>query len=227
MNKPITNPDLLEAKLRGQETERQRLSRDLHDDIGPILSVIRLRLADLGERLDSEGSNLLDRLRKIEEMMQLLNDQIRAVFSDLSPNWPSESKLSDVVADLCRRFNEVYHGEIKFERHEAIDEVESHLIRPLFRVVQELLNNGIKHSKARKIRVRLHREGQALQLQVIDDGIGFNDRSLDQLMKKGHGLQNVRNRVALLGGTYQLESQPGKGLFVNIEIPISKTEDNG
>ena len=206
----------LRRAVEYQEAERKRISRELHDEIGQALTSILIRLKALQEETDMDTiTERLDGLRyltseSIEELRRLAVDLRPAILDHLgilpALRWYVQ-QLAD-QADLSIRFT----GPEKMERlPETIELV-------LYRVAQEGLTNAIRHSHASNIEVVLEQSQQALRLRVVDDGIGFDPQKLD----RGLGLVGIRERVELLNGNCGVDTVPGEGTRLWVEIPLTE-----
>jgi signal transduction histidine kinase len=204
----------LQRAVEYQEAERKRISRELHDEIGQALTSILIRLKALQDETDMETiAERLDGLRyltseSIEELRRLAVDLRPAILDHLgilpALRWYIQ-QLAD-QSDLTIQFT----GPEKMERlPEAIELV-------LYRVAQEGLTNAIRHSQAGQIEVVLEQSAHVLRLRVVDDGKGFDPQKLD----RGLGLVGIRERVELLKGKCGVDTTPGEGTHLWVEIPL-------
>lgn len=202
--------------LQGQEEERNRVSRDLHDGLGGLLAGVKLRLSAVAtnEREKTAVPN-----KEMESVILELDrsvDELRRVARNLMPESLLYMGLKPALADLCE-----YMGtpatSVKFHGFDLSTTYPQPILIGVYRIVQELLNNAIKHAGAHQIIVQCSESDRSLFLTVEDDGCGFDPQEVG---KKGLGLKNVENRVALLHGTVEMDSHSGRGTTINIEIPI-------
>jgi two-component system NarL family sensor kinase len=202
---------MLQAALESQENERKRLAADLHDGIGAMLSTIRLRLGILAR---TEGIPI----ENIDQAKAMLDDTIASVRSlsrDLLPSTLEKFGLSQAVKDLCEQYSSVSGLPILFSEQGVVTINESSDQLMIFRIVQELIGNAMKHAQATIIRVELN-GGDRLELRVIDDGIGLSDNS--QHEGKGLGMFNMENRARLLQGRLTFTNNQPKGTIAKLEI---------
>jgi len=206
------------AMLQGQEVERRRLAREIHDGIGPLLSTIKLNV----EALKSEETTpATKKVGNIESLLQTVTSDLRSISHALMPSSLLDFGLVAALQNLCERVNESGKVVIEFF-HKGIEErLHQDIELNLFRIIQELLNNAFKYSEANTITIQLIQYPEMLMLSVEDDGVGFDPQQLPSLIDKGIGLQNIETRVATLAGVCNIETQPGKGVLTTIELPIS------
>jgi|AntRauTorckE5430_2_1112549.scaffolds.fasta_scaffold02401_4 signal transduction histidine kinase len=205
---------LLTAAVDVQESERRRIASDLHDDIGSLLSATRLYLRQLNpaataERIDGIRNQSLTIL---DEMIQ----NTRRITHDLLPPTLAKFGFHAAAEDLCERIDhsgaiKVYFTTNTEDRFDPKGEI------ALYRVLQELLNNTIKHAGAKTVRIEMDGGREALHLFYQDDGKGFD---LATTKSKGLGLRNIESRVTLVGGSIRSDSAPGAGLKVTIVLPL-------
>ncbi|MBL0742294.1 sensor histidine kinase [Chryseolinea lacunae] len=210
----------VKTMISTQEAERRRISRDLHDDIGTRLTALKMNLASLEERLTLHTTPdplLLDSMNIIDDTLL----DVRKMIVNLSPTVLEECGLVAAVKGLVTRLNMSGKMDVDFVTFGLPDFFPDELATTLYRIIQELLSNALKHSRATKVTVQLGCRDNTLFVMVEDDGHGF----LQEQTSKGYGLSNLRSRVNILHGHWQMESQPGHGTSVLIEIPYAvKTE---
>ena len=214
--------------LQGQEEERKRLARDLHDGIGQLLTAIRIKLNDI------EGNFLKDlRFKKsIEEVIEIVLKTIqetRNISSALVPVDLYDFGLDPSLKYLCETaargssISIVYNSNLENARLNPIIEIE------LFRIVQEALNNSLKHSRAKSIDVTLsfsEKKG-AVKVLIIDNGVGF-DFGSEYIYKEGkkrsYGLRNMHERASIINGKIAIISRKAQGCVISIEVPLKLNE---
>lgn len=207
---------MLQAELESQETERRRLSADLHDSIGGMLSTIRVGISTMARQLPEPQS--------IDQTKRMLDDTItsvRRISRDLMPSTLEKFGLTQALQELCERFRETSKILISFSEQGDVHDIDKSRSLMIFRIVQELLNNAIKHSQADAITVHLLRN-ESLQAIVADNGIGFDADAIrkDQQSGRGLGLFNIENRARLLGGSVVYEQVNPRGSRVSVTIPL-------
>ncbi len=208
------------ALIEGQEEERKRLARDLHDGIGQMLT---------GLKLDSEQLKNLpfvnEKQRKsFEEHQKLIDETIeatRTVSFNLMPSVLTDFGLSSAIRLLLERT--VKGVDFKASFNDLTDNISipNKIENNLYRITQETLTNIIMHAKAKKVSIILSNEkDKYISLVVIDDGKGFDMKKSKKRRVGGNGLGNLQTRVRLLNGTIKIESELGKGTSIFVKIPL-------
>ncbi|HKQ61014.1 MAG TPA: ATP-binding protein, partial [Candidatus Polarisedimenticolaceae bacterium] len=203
---------LLGQVITAQEEERKRLARELHDETCQTLAALALRLdlAQASPELRALAARCLDELRR------LIHDLRPAVLDDLglvpALRWYAERRLA--AAGMT----------VRFEVGPLPERLPPALETALFRAVQELLNNVGRHAGAERVLVQVAAEGGRLVLEVEDDGAGFDPAAVRPARdeQRGLGLLGVHERVELFGGTLRVESAPGEGTRVVLEVPLGQ-----
>jgi PAS domain S-box-containing protein len=210
---------------RTDENERTRLARDLHDELGQLVTVLQLELGGFRHPLP-ESEHAAKRRQLIDLTSQLANE-IRNVTARLRPPALDTGLVPALEYNLARMREHV--GDLRLTLHAPGLErqrLEPELEIALFRVYQEALSNAIKHARARTVDVRLQREGSEIVLAIRDDGVGFepNPEHAASGGPPGLGLAGMRERVAALGGRLEVDSGPGRGTTVTASLPYRPPE---
>jgi two-component system NarL family sensor kinase len=207
-----------EAVLKGEEQERTRLAKDLHDGLGGMLSGIKYSLNTM------KGSMIMtpDNVQAFERSMDMLDSSIkemRRVAHNMMPEALVKFGLDTALQDFCNDVNQSGALKVNYQsiglKEGVIDQTTGITI---YRIVQELLNNSIKHAAATSAIVQVSKTDGLLSVTVEDDGKGFDTAILKQ--SKGIGWTNIQNRVEFLKGKLDVNSQEGKGVSVLIELPV-------
>jgi PAS domain S-box-containing protein len=203
---------LTQATIDSQEKERGEIGKELHDNIGQRLTTIKLFL-DLARATadDSTGEMITLSQRNISDVINEIRNLCRA----LIPSSLGDLGLVECVNDLIQTVLRAQRLQIRFQ-HAQFDESlmpESQKLM-VFRIIQEQLNNIVKHAEATHVNISLVNDQGHLVLEVTDDGKGFDTATI----KRGLGLTNMKNRAELLGGNFSLFSSPGKGTSVHVNI---------
>jgi signal transduction histidine kinase len=217
----ITNRKQLEEQLSGmsrklidsQEQERARIGRELHDDINQRLAMLSLEL----DRLPETPAQIHRRTQELRKELREISDDVQALSHDLHS---SKMEYLGVVAGMkswCKEFAERHNFEIDF-RSDVSTSLPRELGLSLFRVIQEALQNVVKHSGARRASVQLREDSIEIRLIISDPGRGFNVE--DALESKGLGLTSMRERVRLVNGTISIESRPMSGTTIDVHVPL-------
>jgi signal transduction histidine kinase len=198
-----------------REDERRLLARELHDELGGLLTAAKLDVARVKKRLHGTPPEIGERIDHLSQTLDAGIALKRRIIEDLSPSALANLGLKRTLEIQCEEF--ARRAEMKVEAR--IDEVELGEAQALaaYRFVQEALTNIARHAGARHVSVTLEREGEHAQLQVADDGIGFDPASV----KTGaHGLAGMRFRVQSFGGAWALHSSPGRGTRVQARFAL-------
>lgn len=202
----------LSAMLNGEEKERARLARDLHDGLGGLLSGTKIELSGMLPMLEQEVQQRL--LRKSLGRIDAAVAELRLVAHNLMPDLLVKQGLVAAVQYYCESIGNVTVQIVGLQKQ--MDQVKEIVV---YRIIQELVNNAIKHAQAGAILVQLQQNDNQLFLTVEDDGVGFD------ISQAGHarsaGLLNIHSRIAYLKGNIQFHSAPGEGTAVEINIPIN------
>lgn len=212
---------LLQANIRSQEEERVRISRELHDNIGSSLSTLRLLAKQLEKKEpDSEEAQALS--HSYGEIMNGVIDEIRDLSHSLAPPGLAIWGLQEAIVQLCEKVNATEALRVTVtgsNKHVAQMPFEQALA--LYRVVQELLTNTLKHASAKEAEIHMGGNETELQLHYKDDGTGAD---ITATLNTGIGMQNMKSRVHMTGGSYSIDTAPGKGFRAVFYIPIIPTE---
>jgi len=217
---------LLSARLMSaQETERKHIAMQLHDSVGQSLSAVKFSIEESLERLKSVVPS--EKLRPLESAVPLIQDvmrELRAMLKTLRPAMLDDLGILATINWLCREVETIYEG-VTVERQTDLDEEEipAALKVPIFRILQEAMNNAVKHSRCDRIQVELSRSDGGIRLEVRDNGRGFpsTPEAMDAEDGAGMGLTGMRERAELSGGRFQIESRPGEGTRVCVRWPVS------
>ena len=209
--------DSLRRVVEAQELERRRLARELHDETGQALTSILLGLKSLEEKLgDADSRAAAASLREL--VVETLQD-VRRLAVELRPSALDDFGLVAALERLTTSFSEQTGIEIDFEASLADERLPEEVEIALYRIVQESLTNVVKHAHARHVSILLAlREGRAVKVVIEDDGHGFD---VAESANGGFGLMGMRERLALLGGRLQIESNGETGTTVAAEVPVA------
>jgi signal transduction histidine kinase len=219
--KTATELQRLSARLlTAQEDERRVIARELHDEVGQVLTAVKLELALASKALASKPETAA----RIEEARRTIDDSIRTV-RDLShllhPALLDDLGLVRALRRLVDSFGRRYGLECELRDTNVDTRLDPELETTVYRIVQEALSNVVKHANARCCLVTIDRREGSLLLTIEDDGVGFRPRALQQpSASRGLGLIGIRERVAQFGGTLTLASRStGRGVRLEIELP--------
>lgn len=201
------------AMLEGEDRERERLARDLHDGLGAMLAVTKISLSGYAESLP--GPQQSNELEKIIGQVDHSAKELRRIARNMMPETLLKFGLETALRDLCESLM-TDTTRIDFQAFGIEASIPRQVQITIYRIVQELLANAIRHAHATSIVVQCSQNKEAFFITVEDNGKGF-DR---QAAEKGMGISNINNRVEYLEGKMDIESIPGEGTIINIEIHV-------
>ena len=203
--------------LTVQESERKRIGREIHDGIGQTLAAIKFALESKLGQMRGGAASPEASIENIISLAQNGIEESRRIQMDLRPSILDDLGILATLSWFTREFQKVYsHISIEKEIDIQENEVPDSLRIALFRVIQEALNNTAKHSKADLVRLSLGKKEDKIELNIEDNGMGFDLENY----RKGLGLTSMRERTELLGGSFAIESTPGKGTTIKAQWPI-------
>lgn len=206
-----------------QEAERTQLARELHDEMGQALTAISLNVTSACEALPPDISpGIKERLAEASWLADQTLEQVRELSLNLRPPMLDDLGLVPTLLWYIKRYTQRVNMEVNFETVGLEDRMASILETAVYRIVQEALTNIAKHAQtAKNVQIRLEHSATAIVVRIKDDGRGFDIAKImgDQTPGNGIGLLGMRERVKLLGGNFNIESQPGQGTSLSITIP--------
>jgi signal transduction histidine kinase len=205
------------SMMEGQEAERIRIAKDLHDGLGGLLSSVKTHFNAIQSQIQAlESINIYD---KVNGLIDIASAEVRRISHNMAPHALQINGLKDAIQDLCEQVK-MPSLEVHFEWLGKSNRLPENMEIMLFRIVQELLHNAIKYAQAKNILVQINRFDQIVNLIVEDDGIGFNYK--ESLEKGGLGLKSVQSRVDYLNANMDLSTELGKGTSYSIQVTISE-----
>jgi signal transduction histidine kinase len=212
---------LLSRLEEAQEQERRRIASDIHDDSIQVMSAVDMRLQML-ERQVSEP-DALEAIGDIKQTVQQAIDRLRYLLFELRPPVLDREGLAAALRIYLARMATDTGVEVDL-RDEMVQEPPGELRGIAFRIAQEALSNIRKHAEASKVAVALSGDGEGFTVRISDDGVGFYP-SVAEAPEPGHlGLPTMRERAELTGGTWRLESAPGRGTTVEFRVPFEERD---
>lgn len=215
------------AMLEGQEMERQRLSKEIHDGIGPLLSTLRLSIEGMKVHALRDDEQFNRNYENAVDLLQTVTREVRTVSHALMPSALLDFGLVAALENLCQKARESGQVQVAFYQTGLRKRLGHNLELNLYRIAQELLNNAFRHANAQNVSLQLIQHPTSIILMVEDDGRGFDREKIHEMAGSGSGLQNVRIRTRYLGGTFTMDSYPGKGVLATVEIPLDQSERLG
>lgn len=208
------NQEKVEAEILALENERKRIAADLHDELGPTLSGIKLILSGMGAKSEEE-KNILN---KVNRHIDTTISRMRQISNNLMPKVIEKRNIDQVLETLINEANKYYSLNIEYRFDKDIDLTAEQKLH-LYRVFQEILHNTIKHSEADNLTVELIDNKNKIILQTQDNGKGFDLNDIQKHKKGGLGLRNLQSRTEVLEGEIDILSKPGQGTKITINIP--------
>ncbi|MDB5195828.1 MAG: tetratricopeptide repeat protein [Flaviaesturariibacter sp.] len=205
------------AVLEAEEAERQRIAKDLHDGVGQMMSAAKMNLSAYEHAVNFDSEEAKESFGKIISLVDDSCKEVRAVSHNMMPNALLKNSLAAAIREFIDKLD---HKALKVHLYtEGLDErLDSNTETVLYRVIQECVNNVIKHSGANVLDISIAKDAREITATVEDNGQGFDIAGSHQ---EGIGLKNIRTRVEYLKGTVDFDSTPGRGTLVAIHVPIS------
>jgi two-component system, NarL family, sensor kinase len=203
--------ETMAAMLNGQERERKRIAADLHDRLGSSLSAIKLLFSATGEK------TTIPHVQKIGQLIDETVDEVRKISHDLASGVIKQFGLVAALKDLKSTLEESQKLKVELSISNLPERLDNEIEISIYRIIQELISNILKHAQATEVAIQLTRIGNELNVLVDDNGIGFKTQDISS---NGLGLENIKNRVRSLSGTINIDSTIKRGTIINIMMPI-------
>lgn len=197
---------LLKVETEIQQETLAQVGRELHDNIGQLLSLVKLNLNSSRPERHAEG----------REYLNLVISEVRALSKNLNLDWVGSVSLDDFISQQLDRIQVTGFCQTSLESDGSFGELEKDQKLVLIRVIQECLNNAIKHAAPSRIDIRISRKPPLRTLEIQDDGRGFDTSQ----KSSGSGMYNLSKRMETIGGKFILSSGVGKGTLVRLELPM-------
>lgn len=209
----------IDAMIEGQEKERQRIANDLHDNLGSLLATLKLHFQNLKVRKDRLKEEEDQLIKQSDELIDEAYQQVRTMAHAKNAGVHAQEGILPAVKNFASKVSASNKLVIEVEDHGMEERLDNSMEILLFRIIQELITNVIKHAEATEATIHLTHHGKSINILVEDDGKGF---VVDDLKpKEGMGIYSIQKRVEHFGGTVDFESYPGKGTSVVINMPVS------
>jgi PAS domain S-box-containing protein len=209
------------AIINGQEKERKRVAAEIHDGIGQMLTSLRMKLEQIEDRNEAPDPEVL----MVNHMLTRLITETRRICSDLLPSVLEDFGLHSAIEDLVKTCKDADRQlDFLLDTNLRQTKLSRELEISVYRILQEGLNNVIKHAQASRVEIYIDDSGEYLNLMIKDNGKGFYYDSqqlhLKNLARKMNGIRGMKERAELLGGTFTISAEPGKGAIIELEIPL-------
>ncbi|MBL7849340.1 MAG: sensor histidine kinase [Cyclobacteriaceae bacterium] len=204
------------AVIEAEENERARVAKDLHDGLGQLISTAKLGLTAVRIPPGEPSAGLLSNsIQVLDQAAQ----EVRAIAHNLMPAALTERGLQPVLEDMIAKINASRMLEVQLDLQVGDQRLPNTVEVAVYRVVQEVLNNMLKHADADRVVVKLVREGNSLRLSMSDNGVGFDKAVISR--SKGLGWKNILSRISMLNGDIEVQSAPGAGTSINVQFALS------
>lgn len=203
----------INAMLGSEEIERARIARELHDGLGQSLSIARLNAAALEESIHKDDEQLL------KNTLQLIDQsvaEVRTISHNLMPQILTDNGLTEALEELVNKINAGRTLRVNFDHSGFAVQLDKPKEISVYRVIQEALNNMLKHSGADTVELKLIQQGTGLRIVITDNGKGFDTTLIEN--SKGIGWKNIATRLSLINGKFTVDSKPGKGTRIMIDV---------
>ena len=211
--------------INSQERERKKISRELHDELGQLLTAITLNLRGIEDSLQLDvNDEIMERLSESKQITEKISDKIHDIIYDLRPSILDDMGLIPTLEWYAEKFEKRTGSDVYLQT----DNVEQ-LLYPeieiiIYRIIQEALTNTAKHADADKVWIAIKKQKSKLKIKIKDDGKGFDVDRLNRVKvgEMGMGLIGIRQRLSSINGTLDIKSKKEKGTSLIIRIPIGE-----
>ncbi|MEM6816165.1 MAG: PAS domain S-box protein [Bacteroidota bacterium] len=208
-----------EAILKGIEQERKRIAGELHDGLVQTLSAVSLNLKTLENAIQTSSHNDQKAFNDALNLLELAIADTRRLSHDLMPSTIERYGLIKTLRDFASRMTKLSELKVEIDPDHVDDDLSEFLRLNIYRIIQELVQNVIKHAGARSIFIKIRKFNHSIRLTVEDDGVGFKG-SIEEISHFGIGLKNVMARIKSMDGSFRMESKEKLGTHIDISIPV-------
>jgi len=214
--------------LQAQEEERKRISRELHDEIAQTLTGINIRLANLKAGSTTHAKNLQDQISSTQRLVEKSVEIVHRFARELRPSVLDDLGLIPALQAFVKTFAEETKLPVRLRVFAGVEKVDAAKRTVLYRVAQEALTNVARHAKATEVELCIDQVAAAVRLKIKDNGRAFSVKRTFEAKKNGRlGLLGMRERVEMVGGRFTVESAPGHGTTIEVQIPFSSARKRG
>jgi PAS domain S-box-containing protein len=212
--------DLSGRLINAQEEERARIARELHDDFSQRLALLAIQLGQVSQRLPNSDRALIESLHIMWEKTAELSADVHKLSHRLHSSKLHHVGLLAAARSLCEETSKHHELQIEFAHGDLPEEIAPDVALCFFRIIQESLNNIVKHSGAKRAQVKLSTEDSRICLRIVDAGVGFDTGS--RKARAGLGLASMRERLRIMGGSIAIRSRPMEGTEIQAEAPLPR-----
>lgn len=207
----------IDAMREGQEKEQKRIAKDLHDRLGSMLAMVKLHFKSVEDNIEHLRADNKKQYEKANTLLDSACEEVRKIAHNMTSGVLMKFGLVAALEDLKDKLEQTRQVKVDFIAHGLDNRLENDAEITLYRIIQELISNILKHAEAREITIQLVKSNSGLNIVVEDDGLGFD---LNNRKDSGMGLKNVAARVDTLNGELNIDSTPGNGTTITIDIPL-------
>jgi signal transduction histidine kinase len=215
----VAQKSMLRSIIQGQEEERNRLAKEIHDGLGPLVSTAKMNFESIETDLPEHFNHLRKRFEQGYAMLDDLANEARSLSHALMPRVLEDFGLISAIESLRDKINSTNRITVLFLYSDDEVSLSKEMQLAFYRVLQELINNALKYAKASKLDIQLLKREDSITLIVEDNGDGFD---LDYVLDKGEGigLKNIETRITYFGGAVHIDTLKGRGTIVTAEVPL-------
>ena len=225
---------LLEQRIRSlsiieaQENERRRISRELHDGLGQLLSAAKLNFGMVDFVNNNNKEKTAEIVKQVDSIISKAIVEARRIAHDLRPTTLDDFGLIPALRILCQEFSKITGIKVKFQVSPSLERIDAKVEIAIYRIIQESFNNISKYAEATEVYLDLYRKEKCVFVRVKDNGKGFDTESVTKSKKAGggFGLMNMKERAELIGGKVEIISSPGQGTELLLEINLDFFSNN-
>jgi signal transduction histidine kinase len=215
--------ELTEHLQNIREEERSHMAREIHDELGQLLTVLKMDVSWLNKRIESPPVAIKEKLKELLAMIDTTVKTVRRIASELRPTLLDDLGLVAAIEWHLEEFEKRSGIQKTFTGPDAELQIDDTMKIGLFRILQESLTNVARHSGAQKVNVGLERKNGQIILKIKDNGKGFD---AGHATKKTLGLLGMKERTKMMGGVYHISGLPGEGTMVEVIVPAQKPDQN-
>jgi signal transduction histidine kinase len=203
-----------------REEERTRIAREIHDELGQLLTVLKMDIGWLNKKINNTSDGMKEKLKDISQLVDTTVQSVRRISSELRPSLLDDLGLVAAMEWHLKEFEHRTNIKTFFQEPEEDLELSDGVKTGLFRIFQESLTNVARHAQASEIHVSLTNYDGMLRLSIQDNGTGFDPQMVSE--KRTLGILGMKERTEMMGGEYQIQTETGKGTTITVRLPVQK-----
>ena len=206
-----------QARYEGQEMERKRIAMEIHDGIGQMLIAIKQRVLNL-DFMEADKEELKEKVTEIDKILSMTIEEARRTSNNLAPIVLKKMGIEDAIEMLCNQTSKISNTQVLFDHKGPKISAGESILLAVYRILQEALNNIVKHSHATQAKVQFFKDKKNISLIIADNGNGFDMNG--NIRKGSNGLNNMRERANLVNGDFYIETRENYGTYIKVDIPF-------